>query len=91
MAKGTTRRSQSVVPFGIGSIVEFEDDALMPAGLDMWPPNRSGSSTIDSPRGLASITSACLPLRRSSNDAETARRSPTCGSRSGTSVLAVAT
>lgn len=33
----TTRRSQSVVPFGVGSIVEFEDEALMPAGLDVWP------------------------------------------------------
>ena len=38
MARRATRRSQSVVPFGIGSIVEFEDEALMPAGLDAWPP-----------------------------------------------------
>ena len=33
----TTRRSQSVVPFGVGAIVEFEDEALMAAGLDVWP------------------------------------------------------
>lgn len=37
MAERTTRRSQSVVPFGIGAIVEFEDEALMAAGLDVWP------------------------------------------------------
>lgn len=35
----STRRSQSVVPFGVGSIVEFEDEALMAAGLDVWPPS----------------------------------------------------
>ena len=37
MARKTTRRAQSVVPFGVGSIVEFEDEALMAAGLDVWP------------------------------------------------------
>jgi hypothetical protein len=37
MARRSTRRAQSVVPFGVGSIVEFEDEALMPAGLDAWP------------------------------------------------------
>ena len=37
MARRVMRRAQSVVPFGVGSIVEFEDEALMPAGLDMWP------------------------------------------------------
>ena len=36
-ARRVTRRAQSVVPFGVGSIVEFEDEALMPAGLDAWP------------------------------------------------------
>jgi hypothetical protein len=37
----STRRSQSVVPFGVGSIVEFEDEALMAAGLDVWPPSET--------------------------------------------------
>ena len=37
MGMKTTRRSQSVVPFGVGAIVEFEDEALMAAGLDVWP------------------------------------------------------
>ena len=31
------RRSQGIVPFGVGSIVNFPDDSLMMAGLDMWP------------------------------------------------------
>jgi hypothetical protein len=38
MSRRVTRRSQSVVPFGVGSIVEFEDEALMQAGLEAWPP-----------------------------------------------------
>ena len=37
MGERTTRQSQSVVPFGVGAIVEFEDEALMAAGLDVWP------------------------------------------------------
>lgn len=31
------RRSQAVVPFGVGAIVDLEDDALMSAGLEAWP------------------------------------------------------
>jgi len=37
MAGNEIRRSQAVVPFGVGSIVEFRYEALMPAGLDAWP------------------------------------------------------
>jgi hypothetical protein len=37
VARRDIRRSQLVVPFGVGSIIEFEDEALMPAGLDVWP------------------------------------------------------
>ena len=28
-----------VVPFGVGAIIEFEDEALMQAGLEAWPEN----------------------------------------------------
>lgn len=31
------RKSQGVVPFGVGSIIDFPDDSLMMAGLDAWP------------------------------------------------------
>ena len=31
------RKSQGVVPFGVGAIIDFPDESLMMAGLDMWP------------------------------------------------------
>lgn len=31
------RKGQGVVPFGVGAIVDFPDDSLMAAGLDVWP------------------------------------------------------
>src|SRR6185437_8919161 len=37
MSHRFTRRSQSIVPFGVGAIVEFEDEAAMAAGLEVWP------------------------------------------------------
>ena len=37
MGANNIRRAQAVVPFGVGSIVEFRLEALMPAGLEAWP------------------------------------------------------
>jgi len=37
VSRRETRRAQSIVPFGVGAIVEFEDEALMAAGLEVWP------------------------------------------------------
>ena len=31
------RRSQLIVPFGIGAMVDFPEDTLMTAGVDFWP------------------------------------------------------
>lgn len=31
------RMSQGVVPFGVGAIIDFKDESLMAAGLDVWP------------------------------------------------------
>lgn len=31
------RRSQGVVPFGVGAVIDFKDGSLMSAGLDVWP------------------------------------------------------
>lgn len=31
------RKSQGIVPYGVGAIVDFPDDSLMAAGLDVWP------------------------------------------------------
>ncbi|WP_299775549.1 DUF1998 domain-containing protein [uncultured Tateyamaria sp.] len=37
MTKNEFRTSQGIVPFGVGAIVDFLDDTLMMAGLDVWP------------------------------------------------------
>jgi hypothetical protein len=42
------RRSQAVVPFGVGAIVDFRREALMAAGLESWPPEPLGK--IEDPR-----------------------------------------
>ena len=36
MARPEFRRSQGVVPFGVGAIIDFPDESLMAAGLDAW-------------------------------------------------------
>ncbi|MBM7615618.1 DUF1998 domain-containing protein [Alkaliphilus hydrothermalis] len=33
------RRAQFITPFGVGSIVDFPDESLMPAGIDLWGNN----------------------------------------------------
>jgi hypothetical protein len=35
------RKSQGVVPFGVGAIIDFPDESLMMAGLDAWPYDQS--------------------------------------------------
>ncbi|HEY9723617.1 MAG TPA: DUF1998 domain-containing protein [Oscillatoriaceae cyanobacterium] len=37
MSRAEIRRSQGVVPFGVGAIVDFAEESLMTAGLDVWP------------------------------------------------------
>ena len=37
MARKSIRRSQAVVPFGVGAMVDFPGECLMSAGLDVWP------------------------------------------------------
>ena len=37
MARKSVRRSQAVTPFGIGALVDFPNQSLMAAGLDVWP------------------------------------------------------
>jgi len=36
VARPEFRRSQGVVPFGVGAIIDFPDESLMAAGLDAW-------------------------------------------------------
>jgi hypothetical protein len=47
MGRRGVRRSQAVVPFGVGAIVDFEDEALMSAGLDAWPDESSQDCLFD--------------------------------------------
>lgn len=61
MARRVTRRSQSVVPFGVGSIVEFEDEALMPAGLDVWPEKEAERLFDDRLAKRLRVRFFCLP------------------------------
>ena len=37
MTRPEFRRSQGIVPFGVGAIIDFPDESLMSAGLDAWP------------------------------------------------------
>ena len=50
--KNEFRRSQGIVPYGIGSIVDFPEDSLMAAGLDAWP------SELADPQTAAQIVQA---------------------------------
>ena len=36
MARPEFRRSQGIVPFGVGAIIDFPNESLMAAGLDAW-------------------------------------------------------
>jgi len=35
--KNEFRKTQGIAPYGVGSIIDFPEESLMPAGLDMWP------------------------------------------------------
>jgi len=37
MTRKIIRQSQAIAPFGIGALVEFPGETLMPAGLEFWP------------------------------------------------------
>ncbi len=39
MAQKTLRRTQAVIPFGVGALVDFPGESLISAGLDVWPDN----------------------------------------------------
>jgi hypothetical protein len=40
-ARPEFRKSQGVVPFGVGAVIDFKEEALMSAGLDVWPTERA--------------------------------------------------
>jgi len=46
MTKLSLRRSQLIVPFGVGSIINMPDQSLMACGIDKWPP-KAGERIYD--------------------------------------------
>src|SRR6266700_434180 len=40
-ARPEFRKSQGVVPFGVGAVIDFTEEALMSAGLDVWPTEKA--------------------------------------------------
>ena len=40
-ARPEFRKSQGVVPFGVGAVIDFKEEALMSAGLDVWPTEKA--------------------------------------------------
>lgn len=36
---GQLRRTQSIAPFGVGSIIDLPNESLMPVSIDFWPNN----------------------------------------------------
>src|SRR5260370_16140837 len=40
-ARPEFRKSQGVVPCGVGGVIDFKEEGLMSAGLDVWPTERA--------------------------------------------------
>lgn len=49
------RRSQAVVPFGVGAVLDLAHESLMAAGLDAWPHPADPGDQIRDPRLAASL------------------------------------
>jgi hypothetical protein len=52
-ARNELRRTQGVVPFGVGAVVDFKEDSLMAAGLDVWPTEQASGEA------RAALLAAC--------------------------------
>lgn len=46
MTRPEFRRSQGIVPFGVGAIIDFPNESLMAAGLDAWPIEMRPEATV---------------------------------------------
>ena len=66
MAKSEFRKSQGVVPFGVGAIVDFADESLMMAGLDVWPFEKADAPTRAAIRESCQVLDGRLARRLSS-------------------------
>ncbi len=52
-ARPEFRKSQGVVPFGVGAVIDFKEEALMSAGLDVWP------TEVATGQNRAALMAAC--------------------------------
>jgi hypothetical protein len=59
--KGSVRRSQLISTYGVGSMVSVGDESVMIAGLDFWPPAKSGGDLVLEPRLQVSGKKLRLP------------------------------
>jgi hypothetical protein len=50
MSLGSVRRGQLITTYGVGAIVAVEDESVMVAGLDHWPPEQPGGEELSEPR-----------------------------------------
>jgi hypothetical protein len=41
-ARPEFRKSQGVVPFGVGAVIDFKEEALMSRGSTIWPTEKHG-------------------------------------------------
>ncbi|MER8549925.1 DUF1998 domain-containing protein [Mesorhizobium sp. M0684] len=55
-ARSELRRSQGVVPFGVGAVIDFKEESLMSAGLDVWPTEQTSGEM------RAALLAACQVL-----------------------------
>ena len=46
MAFNSVRKSQLIVPYGVGAMIDFPEDTLMTAGLDFWPSEYHSSTVV---------------------------------------------
>ena len=59
------RRSQLIVPFGVGAMVDFPEDTLMTAALDFWPIESAPPAVRDDVKEAAEIIDERLQKRLS--------------------------
>jgi hypothetical protein len=70
-ARPEFRTSQGVVPFGVGAVIDFKEEALMSAGLDVWPTEKATGENRIALMKACSIVDGRLAARLT---AETGRK-----------------
>lgn len=61
------RKSQGVVPFGVGAIIDFPEESLMMAGLDAWPTESAEGEALSRMLKATQVFDGRLAKRLSTN------------------------